>query len=205
MPATAAQIEANRENAQLSTGPSSEAGKEVSSQNACRHNLTGGPALAAGEDEQAYEQFLQKYVEEYIPQSVPEGEQLKQLADASWRLDRVSRMEREVLAKCPNPFLEPDDPMAKQLMRLNRYRNSIQRTYDRAARELQILVEAETRRRTEKLAEQKAEVTPEVAEEGAAQSPQMEPARMVLAHRNGDTKRTQSANRTAAPWVTHAA
>jgi len=44
-------------------------------------------------------------------------------------------------------------------MRLNRYRNSIQRTYDRAAKELQILVEAETRRRTEKLAEAKPEVT----------------------------------------------
>ena len=193
-----AKIEANRANAELSTGPVSAAGKAASSQNACQHNLTGGPALAPGENEQIYEQHLQAYAEEYIPQSLPEFELVKAMSDSSWRLDRVSRMEREVIDKCPNPFLEPDSPMSKQLLRLTRYRNSIQRTYDRAAKELQVLTEAATNRRSERFQRIQNEVAQELKQDGGTPPPEeidnlakqrfsesdSEDARSVLAYRN---------------------
>jgi hypothetical protein len=44
------QIEANRRNAQLSTGPCSEEGKRRSRQNAVRHGLTAETVIDALED-----------------------------------------------------------------------------------------------------------------------------------------------------------
>lgn len=149
MAATALKLESNRANAKRSTGPQTETGKSVSSQNACQHNLTGGPALAAGEDPSIYEEHQNYYEKQYAPKSLPEVELVRQLADAAWRLKRAARMECEILQTYPNPFLEPDSPMAIQLMRLTRYRSSIQRTYDRAAKELQTLIDAATLRRNQ--------------------------------------------------------
>ena len=44
------QIEANRKNATLSTGPRSEPGKDVSRQNALIHGLTAMQVVIEGED-----------------------------------------------------------------------------------------------------------------------------------------------------------
>ena len=48
---TSAQLDVNRANAQQSTGPRSEEGKAASSQNASKHNLTGGAAFIPSEDQ----------------------------------------------------------------------------------------------------------------------------------------------------------
>ncbi len=148
--ATAAQIQANRTNAQLSTGPRSETGKSAASQNSGKHHLTGGSALAPGEDASAYEAHLAAYRQQYAPESLPEEQLVTQLADAAWRLERVARMEREILEKCANPFLDPADPMAVQILRLTRYRTSIQRTLTRADKQLQCLVAEAAARRQER-------------------------------------------------------
>src|SRR3954468_15154993 len=106
-------------------------------------------ALESIETPETYEAHLEQYQQQYISLSFPEINLVNTVADAAWRLNRAARMEREFLEKYPNPFLEPNDPMALQLVRCTRYRNSIQRTHDRALKELQILIEAETRRRTD--------------------------------------------------------
>ncbi|MCU1257860.1 MAG: hypothetical protein JWO80_745, partial [Bryobacterales bacterium] len=49
MPATAAQLSANRANSESSTGPRTEAGKSRSSQNALRHGLASGRLIIEGE------------------------------------------------------------------------------------------------------------------------------------------------------------
>jgi hypothetical protein len=51
------QIEANRRNAQQSTGPRSEAGKRTSSLNALRHGLTSRMVVLPTEDLAAYQRF----------------------------------------------------------------------------------------------------------------------------------------------------
>ncbi len=51
------QIEANRRNARLSTGPSSEEGKKKSRQNAVRHGLTAETIINALEDADDYAAF----------------------------------------------------------------------------------------------------------------------------------------------------
>ena len=52
---TAAQIAANQANAQSSTGPKSEDGKNRSSLNALKTGLTGRTVLMPGDDAKAYQ------------------------------------------------------------------------------------------------------------------------------------------------------
>ena len=54
---TLTQIEANRRNAQSSTGPRTEAGKERSSRNAVRHGLTAETVIEPLEDAEDYQAF----------------------------------------------------------------------------------------------------------------------------------------------------
>ena len=65
--ASAAQVLANQQNAQLSTGPRSEAGKAASSRNAVRHGLTGAFRVLAHEDQQEFDQLSTRLVDEYEP------------------------------------------------------------------------------------------------------------------------------------------
>jgi hypothetical protein len=51
------QIDANRRNALRSTGPKTEAGKQVSRCNALRHGLTAETVVAALEDAEDYKAF----------------------------------------------------------------------------------------------------------------------------------------------------
>ena len=51
------QIEANRRNALKSTGPRTEAGKEISRRNAVRHGLTAETIITALEDAEVYRAF----------------------------------------------------------------------------------------------------------------------------------------------------
>jgi hypothetical protein len=94
--ATAAQIIANRANAQLSTGPRSPEGQEASSSNAKSHGLTSRSAFLPGEDPQEYELFHHAYTARYLPQDMIEQKMVSELADLEWRLRRVSEFEAQL-------------------------------------------------------------------------------------------------------------
>ena len=59
----------NRANAQHSTGPRTEAGKQRSKLNALRHGLTGHTIVVPAEDQAAYQRHSQSFLDEYQPQS----------------------------------------------------------------------------------------------------------------------------------------
>src|SRR5437870_774323 len=65
--ATLAQIQANRRNAQKSTGPKSEAGKIVTSQNACKSGVYAEAPLIDGEDPAAFDALALSYRDTYAP------------------------------------------------------------------------------------------------------------------------------------------
>jgi hypothetical protein len=65
--ASNAQISANRANAQLSTGPTSEAGKSKSSKNAVTTGLTGRTVLLPTEDAALYEAHCLEFLERHQP------------------------------------------------------------------------------------------------------------------------------------------
>src|SRR3974377_2107141 len=86
------QIQANRRNAQLSTGPVTEEGKRTSRQNAVRHGLTAETVIDALEDAEAYAAFEMAITADYDAQSAVERELVLRLASLLWRLRRATKM-----------------------------------------------------------------------------------------------------------------
>src|SRR6201984_1270439 len=80
------QIEANRRNAQLSTGPVTDEGKSRSRQNAVRHGLTAETVINALEDAEDYAAFEMAITADYDAQSAVERELVLRLASLLWRL-----------------------------------------------------------------------------------------------------------------------
>jgi hypothetical protein len=87
------QIEANRRNARLSTGPVTEEGKSRSRQNALRHGLTAETVIDALEDAEDYAAFEMAVTADYDAQSAVERELVLRLASLLWRLRRATSIE----------------------------------------------------------------------------------------------------------------
>jgi hypothetical protein len=87
------QIEANRRNARLSTGPVSEEGKRRPRQNAVRHGLTAETVIDALEDAEDYAKFEMAVTADYDAPSALERELVLRLASLLWRLRRATAIE----------------------------------------------------------------------------------------------------------------
>ena len=87
------QIEANRRNAALSTGPITEEGKKRSRRNAIRHGLAAETVIDPLEDSAEYAAFELAITADYEPQSAVERELVLRLASLLWRLRRATAME----------------------------------------------------------------------------------------------------------------
>ena len=86
-------IEANRQNAQHSTGPSTPEGRAAVRLNGLKHGLCAETIVVPGEDPAAFEAMLDAYRAEYQP-TAPSAEFLvRQVAMADWRLLRLHRIE----------------------------------------------------------------------------------------------------------------
>src|SRR5207253_9756057 len=84
-------IEANRQNAQHSTGPSTPEGRAAVRLNGLKHGLCAESIVVPGEDPAAFEAMLDAYRAEYQP-TTPSAEFLvRQVAMADWRLLRLHR------------------------------------------------------------------------------------------------------------------
>ncbi len=101
----------NRANAQHSTGPRSEAGKQRSALNALTHGLTARTAVLPSEDPAAYEQHHHQFLEEYRPATPTETQLVHELADTSWRLNRIPLLEADVLSRAQSPAPSPQPPI----------------------------------------------------------------------------------------------
>ena len=150
--ATAAQQRANQENAQHSTGPRTAEGKQRSSQNALKHGLCALDPLIPGEDPDAFQQHFCEIELDLQPASAIESNLVEQIADISWRLKRLSRIEAAVItafydatAEQPhNQGNHTDQLLGKALAhhnrldalnRLSRYEAQLSRRYHRALKE----------------------------------------------------------------------
>jgi len=98
MPATQKQLEANRRNAQNSTGPVTPEGKIRSSLNAIRHGLTGQVALMPEEDRRAFDKFTSEIRNAYRPVGPLEIQIAQTIAEDEWRLNRARAVENNCIA-----------------------------------------------------------------------------------------------------------
>src|SRR5438128_11622250 len=87
------QIEANRRNARLSTGPVTTEGKRKSRRNAIRHGLTAETVIGALEDAEDYAAFEMAVTADFDATSAVERELVLRLASLLWRLRRATAIE----------------------------------------------------------------------------------------------------------------
>jgi hypothetical protein len=90
--------EINRQNAQASTGPKTEEGKQRSSLNATRHGFTGQTLVLSPEEKEAYESHCIAYMEQYQPANHEETDLIQQYADLRWTLHQISIQQTNVLS-----------------------------------------------------------------------------------------------------------
>ena len=90
---SAAQLAANRANAQHSTGPRTITGRSRISLNAVKTGLTGETVVLSEEEGERYRALLGKYQNEFQPVGVRESELVQSLIDLRWRLNRIPGLE----------------------------------------------------------------------------------------------------------------
>jgi hypothetical protein len=88
----------NRANARHSTGPRTKAGKQASSLNALRHGLTASAPVLPTEDPAAYQCHIRQFLDEYQPGTPTDTQLVHEIANTSWRLNRIPLLEAELLS-----------------------------------------------------------------------------------------------------------
>jgi hypothetical protein len=127
---------------QHSTGPRTEAGKAVSSQNALKHGLTAQTVLLPGEDEAAYRKMCEGLFDEFQPETTSERELVQFLCDTHWRLSRCSRLEVRALSS-EYPDFKALDVISKHEVRLKKtYSTTLKEVHDKIASRLHSRAEA---------------------------------------------------------------
>ena len=94
------QTAANRLNAQKSTGPRTEEGKERVSRNPLKHGLSAVKHVVLDhEDEAAFEALVEAMIDDFAPQTTVETELVTRVATLTWRMRRVPEMEMALVAR----------------------------------------------------------------------------------------------------------
>jgi hypothetical protein len=96
--ASVAQIEANRSNAQKSTGPRTAEGKAAASRNAVTHGLLAEQVVIHGEDPAEFDLYRQGMLAELDPEGVVEMMLAERAVSLAWRLRRAERLQSAVFA-----------------------------------------------------------------------------------------------------------
>jgi hypothetical protein len=149
---TPAQAAASIANAKLSTGPSSEAGKQTVSSNALNHGLASSkPAhVALPGEEAAFAAHLESYRKAYTPANQPEEDLVRTLAESYWRLTRAHKLENALFSQIlqQDDYKDLDPNVAKAaawtnkdtgLQRLALYAQRIQRTAEKTTATLKAM------------------------------------------------------------------
>jgi hypothetical protein len=151
--------ETARVNGAKSHGPITPEGKARSSQNALRHGLTANSPTLPTESEDDFQNLLDAYLDSYHPAGAVEMELVQTLAITRWRLRRVGTIESCMLEnemEQSRPHLawlfeeiHDDNRLAfafrnmanggRALDLLIRYEASLNRAYDRTAKQLDLL------------------------------------------------------------------
>ncbi len=86
----------NRANAQKSTGPKTDQGRAISSQNSFKHGLYSKAILIPGEDPALFEALRAELVAEHRPAGLTEELLVNEIAQHYWRMQRYRSLEAQV-------------------------------------------------------------------------------------------------------------
>ena len=137
MPLSDAQLAANRENAQHSTGPRTPEGKQRSSLNAVRHGLTSQVVVLPHEDMEAYLALHKETVKFWNPKGIHEQRLVQRLIDTDWRLNRCPSLEHSLFALGHNESageVEVDHPQVHAALTAGRVLRDYARQFESIGR-----------------------------------------------------------------------
>ena len=130
---TTAQILANRQNAELSCGPVTVAGKARVSQNATKFGLFSVANFVRPEEQRIFNEFESGYSAELSPASPLEQTLAREIIHAAWRLRRCASLE------VAPPENLADEELDRLQISIDRARSAAQRTFHRSLKELRRL------------------------------------------------------------------
>src|ERR1700679_2838211 len=90
--------EINRRNAENSTGPTSESGKQKSALNGIKHGLTGQRLLLLPHEVEPYQRMTAAFKSDYNPQTELESRLVQHIVDCNMRLHRIAAIEGNMFA-----------------------------------------------------------------------------------------------------------
>ena len=152
--ATQSQIDANRQNAQKSTGPRTEQGKAVSRFNAIKTGIHAESEVIPGEDPAELENLAAQYHQRFQPATPEEGFLVDSLVDADWQMRRLRKARaqlwihefKDASKSTFGPGLQQECPLGHvfdratdNFVRFYRIIQAAERSYYRALRELKAL------------------------------------------------------------------
>jgi len=151
--------ESARINGAKSKGPVTPEGRARSSRNSLRHGLSSAVVVLPHEDRAQFESLRDSYMESFQPADQPQHDLIETMAAARWRLNRLVEIEAKLFEK---EMVLRDDDIEKELSNMTeveklawvfdhmanhskslamqiRYEGSLNRSYERAFKQLQIL------------------------------------------------------------------
>jgi hypothetical protein len=133
---TQAQVDANRANAKLSTGPVTAAGKATSSQNNTRHGLAGDSEadnfkVLPVENQNAYNQLLADFRKEWKPTTATEHDLVTRLVMHKWLRQRALRLQETLFSLETGELTD-----TKKFELYRRYENAHERAYNKVFADL---------------------------------------------------------------------
>jgi hypothetical protein len=171
--------ETARANGAKSRGPVTPEGRAASSRNSLRHGFTAKSVVLPRESSEDFQELLDSYTDQFHPQGGVEMDLIQAMAAARWRLQRMCGIETALLSteivRCNEDIDEEFENMhdvdrlawafqkladhGQTLALLMRYEGALNRSYDRAFKQLLLL--QSTRNRTPPN-EPKPAVTPRI-------------------------------------------
>jgi len=100
---TESQVNANRRNAQSSTGPRTPEGKSISSGNATKHGLSGAFHVLPHENQQQFDELIADFHRTFAPANACERLLVEEMVQSRRRVARIRRLEIAVIEQMIDP------------------------------------------------------------------------------------------------------
>lgn len=91
------QLKANRENAKRSTGPQTQAGKQVVALNSVTHGATSQALILPGENSDDYRELVDRFKSDFNVSTLIEETLILRMAEAMWKKQRLAKYEQAVI------------------------------------------------------------------------------------------------------------
>src|SRR5215469_219481 len=161
----------NQLNAQHSTGPVTDIGKEISSHNSVKHNFFTRLPLTNPEDQLRYTALSEDIYKELLPLGTLEMGQAQVYADCQWRLDHIAEYTERLLMeiRISDDCIRDVDRFAKSFALYSLYERRIQSTQAKALVELKKLQADRQAEEARRQAEEQAKLDEAIKLEKLAQ------------------------------------